>query len=279
MADYTVSNHIDNFMQGLNALESRAELGLGTLATLNAAPAGTVTGTTLAANVVTSSLTSVGTLGSLTVTGTSTLGMTTATSGTFPPFEGVRTVAAAGNFSAAGSFLAASSTTVTDGHGAGVTFRISGTALAPTIIGNIGAVRAGADTTGDLVFRTYLLGVSSEAARMTSNNKLLLGYTTDQGTGTVQILGGLGLDKTITPAGTTGARTINKAAGSVNFAAAATSLVVTNSLVTGNSVIQATIGNDSTAKSVTCVAAAGSFTLRPGAAPTGEVRADFLVIN
>lgn len=39
-----------------------ATLGLGTLATLSAAPAGTLTGTTLASNVVTSSLTAVGTI-------------------------------------------------------------------------------------------------------------------------------------------------------------------------------------------------------------------------
>jgi len=38
------------------------QANLGTLATLNAAPAGTLTGATLAANVLASSLTSVGTL-------------------------------------------------------------------------------------------------------------------------------------------------------------------------------------------------------------------------
>ena len=47
-------------------------LGLGTLATLDDAPAGTLTGDTLAANVLYSSLTSVGTLSSLTVSGTLT---------------------------------------------------------------------------------------------------------------------------------------------------------------------------------------------------------------
>ena len=57
-------------------------------------------------------------------------------------------------------------------------------------------------------------------------------------------------DKTVTPAGTNGAQTINKTAGSVNFAASATSLVVTNSLVTINSLIIATVAtNDSTMKS------------------------------
>ena len=52
--------------------------------------------------------------------------------------------------------------------------------------------------------------------------------------------------KVVTPTGTTGAQTINKTCGSVNFAAAATSLVVTNSLVTANSVIICTVGTDDT---------------------------------
>jgi hypothetical protein len=87
-------------------------------------------------------------------------------------------------------------------------------------------------------------------------------------------------DKTITAGGTTGAQTINKIAGTVNFAAAATSLVVTNSLVTANSVIIATVGtNDTTMTSVQVVAGAGSFTLHANAAATAETRVDFLVVN
>lgn len=87
-------------------------------------------------------------------------------------------------------------------------------------------------------------------------------------------------DKTITASGTTGAQTINKIAGSVNFAAAAISLVVTNSLVTANSVIVATVGtNDATMTSVQVVAGAGSFTIHANAAATAETRVDFLVIN
>jgi hypothetical protein len=88
------------------------------------------------------------------------------------------------------------------------------------------------------------------------------------------------VDKTITAAGTTGARTINKTAGSVNFAIAATSLVVTHSLVTTSSVILATVAsNDATVKSVQAVAAAGSFTLYANAAATAETRVNFLVLN
>jgi len=88
------------------------------------------------------------------------------------------------------------------------------------------------------------------------------------------------LSKTITAVATTGAQTINKSSGSVNFAAAASSLVVTNSLVTVNSVILLTVGtNDTTMRSAIAVAAAGSFTIYPTSAPTAETRVNFLVTN
>ena len=92
--------------------------------------------------------------------------------------------------------------------------------------------------------------------------------------------GDMRFNKTVTAAGTTGAQTISKNAGTVNFAAAATSLVVTNTLVTTSSIIICTVGtNDTTMKSVQAVAAAGSFTLYPSAAPTAETRVNFIVIN
>jgi hypothetical protein len=87
-------------------------------------------------------------------------------------------------------------------------------------------------------------------------------------------------DKTIIAGGTTGAATINKVAGSVNFAAAATSLVVTNSLVNANSLIIATVmTNDSTMKSASAVVGSGSFTLHANAAATAETRVAWLVLN
>lgn len=88
------------------------------------------------------------------------------------------------------------------------------------------------------------------------------------------------VNKTITASGTTGAQTIDKTSGSVNFAALATSLVVTNSLVTTSSIIMATVAsNDATMKSVQAVAAAGSFTLYANASATAETRVNFLVLN
>lgn len=88
----------------------------------------------------------------------------------------------------------------------------------------------------------------------------------------------LGEEKTVTAAGTTGAQTIHKAGGRVNFAAAATSLVVTNELVSARSVITATIGtNDATAAGLKAVPAAGSFTLYLGTAPTAETAVNWRI--
>jgi hypothetical protein len=88
------------------------------------------------------------------------------------------------------------------------------------------------------------------------------------------------VSKTITAPATTGAQTINKTAGSVNFAAAAGSLVVTNSLVATSSVIIATVAtNDATMLSVLAVAAGGSFTLYANANATAETRVNFIVVN
>jgi hypothetical protein len=89
-----------------------------------------------------------------------------------------------------------------------------------------------------------------------------------------------GVVATNTAGGTTGAQTINFQAGSVNFAATDTSLVVTNSLVTSSSIITATVGtNDVTLKSVQAVAGSGSFTLYGNAAATAETRVYFRVLN
>lgn len=88
------------------------------------------------------------------------------------------------------------------------------------------------------------------------------------------------ISKTVTPAGTTGAQVINTLAGSVNFAAAAASLVVTNSLVTTNSVILVSVAtNDATMTSAQVVAGSGSFTIFAISPPTAETRVNFYVIN
>ncbi len=98
---------------------------------------------------------------------------------------------------------------------------------------------------------------------------------------TIYHTGKEGFDATLTAGGTTGAQTINKPTGSVNFAASAQTLVVTNSLVTTSSLIFLTINtDDATAKSAIISAqSAGSFTIKLNVAATAETKVGFLVIN
>ena len=97
---------------------------------------------------------------------------------------------------------------------------------------------------------------------------------------TIDVGGNYKYDRTITAGGTTGAQTINKAVGTVNFAAAATTLVVTNNLVTTSSIIFCTVRTaDATATIKSVVPAAGSFTITLGAAATAETSVGFLVTN
>lgn len=85
---------------------------------------------------------------------------------------------------------------------------------------------------------------------------------------------------TITAGGTTGNRTIDKISGTVNFAAAATAITVTNSLVTTSSIVFAVVRtNDTTATIKNVVPGAGSFVINLGAAATAETSVGFFVVN
>jgi hypothetical protein len=87
--------------------------------------------------------------------------------------------------------------------------------------------------------------------------------------------------RTITTGGTTGNQTINKAVGTVNFAAGASVITVTNSQVNGSSIIFAV----SRSGDVTCtnirsvVPTLGSFVITLNAACTTETSVGFLVTN
>lgn len=88
------------------------------------------------------------------------------------------------------------------------------------------------------------------------------------------------LDQTQTAGGTTGNQTINKSAGSVNFAGGATSLTVTCNKCTASSIVICTVlTNDTTATIKNVVPASGSFVITLGAAATAETKVGFLVIN
>lgn len=88
------------------------------------------------------------------------------------------------------------------------------------------------------------------------------------------------LDRTITAGATTGDQVINKAAGTVNFAAAATAITVTNNLVNTSSIIFAVVRtNDSTALIKNVVPGNGSFVIRLNAAANAETSVGFWITN
>lgn len=96
----------------------------------------------------------------------------------------------------------------------------------------------------------------------------------------VDKLQGVRLDGTVTPIATTGNQTINKPCGVVNFAGGATSLTVTNSLVTSASLVFASVlTNDATAVLKNTECSAGSFVIRMSTAPTGATKVGFLVVR
>ena len=92
--------------------------------------------------------------------------------------------------------------------------------------------------------------------------------------------GGIVVNSTVTSGGTTGNQTIDKPSGTVNFAAAATTLTVTNSLVTTSSIVFAVVRtNDATATIKNVVPGSGSFVITLNAAATAETSVGFFVIN
>ena len=91
--------------------------------------------------------------------------------------------------------------------------------------------------------------------------------------------GSIILPSTITAVGTTGNQTINKPAGRVNIAASGTTVTVTNSLVSANSIVLVVVATaDATATVKSVVPGAGSFVIT-SAAVTAETAFSFLVIS
>lgn len=123
--------------------------------------------------------------------------------------------------------------------------------------------------------------VTGDVAFRTGSQKFM--WSTDSGTTLHMGLtsaGAFTLWKTITAGGTTGAQTIDKPNGSVNFAGGASTLVVTNALVTTSSnVFVQVYGTDATATSARVTLGAGSFTITLNAAATAETKVGFLVVN
>jgi hypothetical protein len=121
-------------------------------------------------------------------------------------------------------------------------------------------------------------GTGAKTLTSTSTGTVTVGAT---GTGTTTITRVNSLTVVSTDSsGTPGNATNNNLSGRAAFAAAGTSVVITNSLVTAASKIFVQVnGNDATLKSATVTAAAGSFTVTGNAAATATTVFDFLVVN
>jgi hypothetical protein len=174
-------------------------------------------------------------------------------------------------------------------------------AMNSTTIGPSGDIQKTTGTFGNTVIRSvynptsatntwYDLTVDSREKASTSGSHYLFAVGTNSGTVgdfstftpkfNIQYSGKISVAATNTTTGTTGNQTINQAAGKVNFAASATSLVVTNSLVTTSSIVIVTVeGTDATFTSARVTLSSGSFTINANAAATAETKVDFLVIN
>lgn len=108
----------------------------------------------------------------------------------------------------------------------------------------------------------------------------LIFYTTNAEVMRLKAAGNIVVPTTVTAGGTTGAQTINKISGTVNFAAAATAITVTNSLVSATSIVMAVVRtNDTTSVIKNVVPASGSFVITLNAAATAETSVGFFVIN
>ena len=125
-------------------------------------------------------------------------------------------------------------------------------------------------------------GVGTEIYFRVSNALDAFTFNSASGTAVMNLSGVGNFDYSCvaTPSGTTGNRTINFPCGTVNFAALATDIVITNSTVTTNSLILCTIQSlDTTAISCRVTdKAANSFHIRVPAA-TAETSVMFSVMN
>lgn len=97
---------------------------------------------------------------------------------------------------------------------------------------------------------------------------------------TLNISSSFSISGTITTPGTTGNQTINKPSGSVNIVAGGSSITVTNSLVTANTIVTCAIAtNDTTAILKNVVASSGQFVIRTTAAVTAETKITFVLFE
>lgn len=173
-----------------------------------------------------------------------------------------------------------SSFTLNAGAGANASFALEGSTNTVTLRGLGGMALdsgTGANTIGDVNNN----GNRTKLIINDTSQSYTFGNASNAGLFLLQEIIDFQLFRTITPAATTGAQTINRPNGTVNFAAAATAIVVTNSMALATSTIIVT-QQDTDA---TCInfhvdaKANGSFTIRSSVACTAETPVAFWVFN
>lgn len=210
-------------------------------------------------------------------------------------------ISASGNVAVTGNIATGSILILGNSAAGGVSYRTTnaGSGITPLLISNnntssSGVVGIAIDGTNQLSFiagngtnriSRAAIGIASLTNTAGAESGDLTFLTQSGGTAMSEKMritgaGGLTINATNTAAGTTGNQTINKASGTVNIAAAGTTVTVTNSLVTTSSIVFAVIRtNDATAVIKNVVPGAGSFTINLNAATTAETSIGFFVIN
>lgn len=201
--------------------------------------------------------------------------------------QGSGSLGNAGNITIAGGSIASGT-----GSPGNVTIRAGSAGNASVNGGNI-SITSGpgaSSTTGNITLKTKHAGDTSGKIQFQNSSEGTTGSVWSSidtsGTGTWSTAMLLRTDNSVqfqatnTTAGTTGNQTINKISGTVNFAAAASTLTVTNSLVTTSSIVFAVVRtNDTTATIKNVVPGSGSFVITLTAGATAETSVGFFVIN
>jgi hypothetical protein len=160
-----------------------------------------------------------------------------------------------------------------ESHATPVSFTLSGThGLGANIGGADIIVQAGLPTGsgngGAIIFKGALPGASS------STRQTAVEWAQ------ISSIGVLAFPADMAGAGVTGNRTVNIASGSVRFAAAATSVTLTNDKIKANSLVYPVVmTNDATLKSVSATVTNGQVVFDANAAATAETIVGFIILN
>lgn len=188
---------------------------------------------------------------------------------------------------------AAETTTIGDTAGVGSNTKITIADVSDTIDINAASITSTVDSVcaGCVINENSKAGTFTAGDTLNSTNRTIFNiidatkvfeFKSTGGTGVFDIDNILNflLQRTVTAAGTTGNQTINKPVGTVNFAAAASDITVTNSMALSTSIILCTVQSaDATAISCRITTKAnGSFHILIPAA-TAETSVAFWVLN